>query len=165
MMTTEELRLQAIALANGGVGNAMRIVEFIRPKDEGFVSALAAAFPTAPEAERPFKDREQDWRWSSVRCYVVIRVKDGEVVHVDRRENELALNGAGNALTWPTDHGPGPYKVYVFDRDTGRSGYVGTAMGCWFVDDNILPDTTRPMPRWLKPLAGSLEVSKHVEPR
>lgn len=146
MMTTEELRLQAIALANGDVGNAAAILKFIRPEAEGLVSSLADAFPPAPEVERPFKDREQDWRWSTVRRYAVIRSKDGAIVHVDRRENELSLKGAGNALTWPIVHGPGPYEVYVFDRDTGRSGYVGTAMGCWFVDDNIAPDATRPLP-------------------
>lgn len=143
MMTAEELRVHAIALANGDVGNAMKIVEFIRPAAE---AGADESRPLAPDTERPFRDREQDWRWSSVRCYAVIRSKDGAIVLVDRRENELSLKGAGNALTWPIVHGPGPYDVYVFDRDTGRSGYVGTAMGCWFVDDNIAPDTTRRLP-------------------
>lgn len=162
MMTPEELRVHAVGLAGGDVGVAQRIVDFIRPPaetaDGGFVGSVAAAFPPTPEPDRSFKDRGQDWRWSSVRCYAVIRSKDGAIVHVDRRENELSLKGAGNALTWPIVHGPGPYEVYVFDRDTGRSGYVGTAMGCWFVDDNIAADTTRPLPL---PVASVGDVMTH----
>lgn len=151
LMKDEDLRLMAVGLANGDVIVASRIVDYVRPQEK--TQRGACAYPPAPEPgtatgepARPLKDREQEWRWSTDRSYAVVRRKDGAVVHVDGRTNDLSLEGAGNGLSWPIEHGPGPYDVFVFDRETGNSGFVGVANGCWFLDDNISPDMANPLP-------------------
>lgn len=148
-MTDEDLRLMAVGLANGDVGNASRIVEFVRPADQNEKARADRVAQGDPETRwvgrTPWTENE--------RTYIVLNDKEA-IVGRFTRVNNLNLKGAANAMSWGIEAGPGPFWVYAFDPASDLSGFVGQTHGLSFVDDNIAPDTSQPLPKYI-PCAAS----------
>lgn len=67
--------------------------------------------------------------------------------------NNLLTTGNYNTITWPAVNGANRYNVYK--QSNGLYGYVGTAVGTSFVDDNIAADLSQTPPVAANPFAGA----------
>ena len=65
--------------------------------------------------------------------------------------NDLALDGAYNTVTWLAASGATRYNVYK--KSNGLFGYVGQTSELTFKDDNIIPDVSRTPPELSNPFA------------
>lgn len=63
--------------------------------------------------------------------------------------NDLTLAGHSNTIAWSTVTGASRYKVYK--NRYGIYGYIGTAVGLSFSDDNIIADSTETPPEFVDP--------------
>jgi hypothetical protein len=64
------------------------------------------------------------------------------------------LSVSGNKITVAWSAATGAARYYVYKKRGGSFGYIGQATGLNFVDDNILPDFTKPPPESIITLNG-----------
>jgi hypothetical protein len=67
--------------------------------------------------------------------------------------NDLALDGAYNSVTWAAATSATRYNVYK--KSNGLFGYIGQTSELTFKDDNIIPDVSRTPPELSNPFTGS----------
>lgn len=67
--------------------------------------------------------------------------------------NDLALDGAYNTVTWAAATNATRYNVYK--KSNGLFGYIGQTSELTFKDDNIIPDVSRTPPELSNPFSGA----------
>lgn len=67
--------------------------------------------------------------------------------------NNLETAGNFNTISWTAAPGVTRYNVYKLLN--GLYGYIGQASGTSFIDDNILPDTTKTPPEFTNPFGSA----------
>jgi len=67
--------------------------------------------------------------------------------------NNLLTTGNSNTVTWSSVTGAGGYRVYKYSN--GLFGYIGTATGNSFIDNNITADVSKTPPIINNPFPGA----------
>lgn len=66
--------------------------------------------------------------------------REGKLVLLNQRFNDLSIKGAGDGLCWDDSPGAGaPYTVFCAE-DGGKIGFIGMSTSTGFLNDNIAPD-------------------------